>query len=396
MALYKRYLRGDQPPNESGTQDGKRDPAVVELINEVFVSNLSKTHDLIRKIPAQIQKVYDEQKEHYRENIRSKERLIKELEWDLGQAKKELENKNAKISGKDQMLLAIEREKQDLAQDLERLRSVIVNDTSHGNIPDEEIKRRFAGIRQLIQIVAHSKALNLTDEHQVQSLRENPTIGEFYVSLGSLSTKERQMVVRAEIFRRIRNGILWQNTFGLGPEYQDDSTGTVYFGKDFQLFMEQFEKYMQVNRVSPDIITNWTHATFKCMDDAKFTYKDTSLTRDWIFDVLQPLLNRQCTSSDTTKLCKDISQLCDDAYNFRMIVRRSTETYIFEDLPYGTDLDGNESMAQAQAVQNGGKESKFVAFTICPALVKCGESAAGTRAVLEPAHVIVQDAVAKK
>lgn len=143
------------------------------------------------------------------------------------------------------------------------------------------------------------------------------------------------------------------------------------------------------------MISDWRISTIKCID--KLDYQSTLAFQisGHIFGFFQPLFAKQVSQSDTNEVLGKIKEVCEEAVDLGMLMRRSRDLYMVKvpgkDLPRFQKACG-ELLVQPMGVEGGkGSEaSDEIAHTLFGALVKQPEHGDGRQLVLEVAHVILK------
>jgi hypothetical protein len=114
-----------------------------------------------------------------------------------------------------------------------------------------------------------------------------------------------------------------------------------------------------------------------------------------IFDFFAPLLSKSLEFNQEQDLRSKLMELCNEAVELRMIMRRSKDRYACE-MP-GTAgwshlASRCEDLAETLAVEGGrpNQASDEIAYTLFGGLVKQAESGEGGKMVLEKAMVILK------
>ncbi|KAG6102852.1 hypothetical protein E4U30_000040 [Claviceps sp. LM220 group G6] len=393
-------------PGEGAKESSKAnpDPRFCEHCQfriETKVENLGKELDnLPARIVEEVMRLCTksekqlEKKSQEANNLRSELQSVKEQLERKGKAastyasevhslRKQLQNEKTYYRDKVADLTTTIRE---LDEDKKKLREVILGNTVHQKISDEDIKQRFANLRQQIQALANNLAYELHPQFSVRS------------------RADWVFEVRASIFRSIHYFILNRDIFGLAescpPDQHDlevrldhalgDFEGLLRAkkGARFQLLLKFFQRHANAFLVTNKFISDWRLATFKCVETFGHAPRDTSFARVDIWKILLPFHK---PGQDVSKLDTDIQQLCENAFTLRLLTRQSDARYQFEIPKIGVKYDPTEGSVEAYGVLGGGEESNMIAIPFCGALVKYTVNEdTEISCVLDPAQVVVQ------
>ncbi|KAG6058644.1 hypothetical protein E4U17_007815 [Claviceps sp. LM77 group G4] len=302
-----------------------------------------------------------------KEQLEKKVKIASTYWSEVQSLKKQLQNEKTYCRDKVAGLTTKIRE---LDEDKKKLREVILGNAVHQKISDEDIKQRFANLRQQIQGLANNLEYEL---HPQYSLR---------------SRADWVFSMRASIFRSIHCFILTKDIFGLAescPLAQHDPE-VRFVGLD--LALGDFEDLLRAKKVTNKFISDWRLATFKCVETFGHAPRDTSDAR---FDIWDRLLPFHKPGQNVSKLDKDIQQLCENAFTLRLLTRQSDARYQFELPEIGVEYDPTEGFVEVYGVIGGGEESNIIAIPFCGALVKYTVNEdTEISCVLEPAQVVVQ------
>ncbi|KAG6302014.1 hypothetical protein E4U09_004019 [Claviceps aff. purpurea] len=269
---------------------------------------------------------------------------------------------------------------QQLEEEKAKLREVILGNSVKQKISDEDIKQRFASLRQQIQALANSPAYDLQQVYAVRCPARHLDI-RWNLS----SPADRVFHVRAVIYGIIHRYILSRGIFGL-----EESPPSRERNREKQLdhALGDFEDLLGENGVKGTLISDWRRATFKGIETFRPAPKDRSAASADIWYSLQPFVRH---GQDSSKLKSEIRQLCDNAFTLRLLTRQSDDRYQFELPEVGAEFDPEEGLVEAYGVIGGGKESNIIAIPFCGALMKYTVNGdTEMSCVLEPAQVVVQ------
>ncbi|KAG6321240.1 hypothetical protein E4U44_005362 [Claviceps purpurea] len=289
----------------------------------------------------------------------------------------EIENSEVKLEG---VAVTI----QQLEEDKQKLREVILGNTVKSKISDEEIKQRFVDLRQQMQVIANNPKIDKTRSFDccvADNLFEFNLKQQYNVS----SPADRVFLIRGGIYEIVRYFILNSNTFGLAG-----SSSPLRCNPETELdrALGDFEDLLRAKKVTPKIISDWRLATFKCTETLNPAPRDISEARDEIWHLLRPLLKPGQGSSD---FMAEICQFCANAFTLRLLSRQSEDQYEFETPEPGGEHDPSKGSVEVCGVRGGGDTTNIITFSICGALLKYTKNENNEAScVLEPAHVVVR------
>lgn len=130
----------------------------------------------------------------------------------------------------------------------------------------------------------------------------------------------------------------------------------------------------------------------RVVDLSKFSHDYSVGAYPEIISLLLPVVRDQQPPATMEKLHEDIYRMCQNAYQLRLLMRKSRDHYLYEGFVAGTIVHRDESRLEVHGVEHGGIESNIIAYTISPALMKCSGARGENLIVLEPAHVVVRSA----
>ncbi|KAG6111842.1 hypothetical protein E4U31_004003 [Claviceps sp. LM219 group G6] len=255
---------------------------------------------------------------------------------------------------------------QQLEDEKAKLREVILGNSVKQKMSDDDIKQRFASLRQQIQALANSPAYDLQQLYAVRCPARH-----LEVQWNLFSPADRVFYMRAVIYSIIHRHILSRDIFGL-----EESLLSREHHRDMKLddALGDFEGLLRENE--------------------RPASRDRSAASSEIWNALKVFVRH---GQDSSKLFAEICQLCNNAFNLRLLTRQSDDRYQFELPKVGVEYDPDKGSVEAYGVIGGGEESNIVAIPFCGALVKYtmnGDTEASC--VLEPAQVVVQAKESKK
>ncbi|KAG5957482.1 hypothetical protein E4U58_005975 [Claviceps cyperi] len=270
---------------------------------------------------------------------------------------------------------------QQLEEEKAKLREVILGNSVKQKISDEDIKQRFANLRQQIQALVNSRAYDL--QKRLYDVRS--PICNFEAQWDLFGPADRVFHTRAVVYSIIHRHILSRDIFGL-----EESLLSREHHREMQLdhALGDFEGLLRENQVKETFISDWRLATLKCVDTFRPASRDRSAAGDDIWNALEALVR---DGQDSSKLLSEIRQLCDNAFALRLLTRQADDRYHFEIPEVGIEYDPEKGSVEAYGVIGGGEESNIIAIPVYGALIKYTVNGdTEIPCVLEPAQVVVQ------
>ncbi|KAG6035335.1 hypothetical protein E4U19_004812 [Claviceps sp. Clav32 group G5] len=315
------------------------------------------------------------------EQLETKSTEAKGLRSELQSLKEQLQHQKADNQEKVAELITTI---QGLGEDKRKLREVILGNALRHEVSDDEIRQRFVNIRQQIQAVVNNPALNKTRKFMPSAAGNSPMF-RLYRDYNSYSPEDRVFLMRSAVYQIICHFILGRDAFGLA-----EPVLPFQYNREAQLdqFLGDFEGLLRTKKVTNEVISDWRLATFKCIESFSATPHDNSNARGEIRHFLFPLVSSE---RNLLEIAAEINRLCDDAFALRLLTRKSGDRYHFDGPTRGVECVPAKGNVEICAVLGGGEVSKYVAFSICGALIKkTGNEESEVTCVLEPAHVVVQ------
>ncbi|KAG6018567.1 hypothetical protein E4U40_000138 [Claviceps sp. LM458 group G5] len=269
---------------------------------------------------------------------------------------------------------------QQLEEEKAKLREVILGNSVKQKISDEDIKQRFANLRQQIQALANSAAYDL---NRIDVFPR--ALGDFKINWSLLSPADRVFHVRAVIYGHLHRHILSRDIFGL-----EESVFSREHNQGIQLdhALGDFEGLLRDYEVKGTLISDWRRATFNCVETFRPAPKGPSSASADIWHSLEAFVRH---GQDLSKLLSEIRLLCNNALTLRLLTRQSDDRYQFELPEDGVEYDPDKGSVEAYGVIGGGQESNIIAIPFCGALMKYTVNGdTEIPCVLEPAQVVVQ------
>ncbi|KHN93781.1 uncharacterized protein MAM_08345 [Metarhizium album ARSEF 1941] len=318
-----------------------------------------------------------------KEERRKFELRSKTLQVQLHDCVEALKAQRTELQGLREMYGDSQAEIEKLKKEKNKLRKIILDQTGSERVSDDEIKKTFTNIRQKIQAIAHSKALDMDVSVSVRSPR-HPEVHNLWYIWNDLSLADRGFVLRGQIFSCIVDRILEQKLFGIIPTHH-------HVLQEIEYSLGELEEYMSFSQVPAEAIVDWRHATMKAIDQTKIEHDYIGGVESAIMSFLSCLIREQAkNSAPFDKLQRDIHDVCKDAYQLGFLMRKSKDHYTCEMFSQENNVRENETALEVHGVLHGGRESSSVALTICGALIKRPWNDDMEPVVLEPAHVLVE------
>lgn len=289
-----------------------------------------------------------------------------------------------------------------------KFREIIVGKAGVQKVTDQEVICVFASLRQQVQALSRNSVYKLDVNPRLPS-KPTPRMRTFYSHWkGALNVKDLAMRMRAEIFYMLDDRILSVRCFGL---HEGDGSEEQLRGNDcVERYLQRFEEILEENKglipnlkqtrrradlsiVGDDAIAEWRISTLKQIDDLKLPGDYSRQTAYHIFDLLAPVLHPKASKEEEDEVYKVILEVCRQAFNLRMMMRKSKEGYRCES-PHIEDrfLSRIEPFADSFGVEGGKSDdqSDEIAYCLFGALVKDARHLGGEKKVLDKAQVILK------
>ncbi|CZT11381.1 uncharacterized protein RAG0_15554 [Rhynchosporium agropyri] len=322
------------------------------------------------------------------------EASVKDLDKNRGLAIEQLE----KLVAQNQVLegesAAMKDEMTRLQEQTIALREMLTRNGGHeGNqMDDNTIVRSFASIREHVQRIAHkfcpTKPFELTFSRSPTGQRL-----EFFKFWAAGNLSKRRNLMRAKIFEIIQDEILQRNNFGM-DDFFEGSGGNEKL--DLERSLHRFETaLMGLNPGSEAATADWRVRTLHCASLLKLANSRAKKTAAMIQGYLDPLWlcsrpnEADGASADVKHLAVLLERVCEEAFEFAMLLRSSRDSYRCE-LPARRSPLGEDSEPQSREPSEGGSlTDQDIAYALAPALVKYPLTDPKKRLILEKAHVVV-------
>ncbi|KFY82656.1 hypothetical protein V498_08517 [Pseudogymnoascus sp. VKM F-4517 (FW-2822)] len=272
-----------------------------------------------------------------------------------------------------------------------KFREIIVGKAGVQKVTDQEVIYAFANLRQQVQALSRNSVYKLDIDPRLSS-KSTQIMRTFYNRWkGPLNAKDLAMRMRAEIFYMLDDNILSVRCFGL---HETDGSKEQLRGYDsVEKHLQRFEEILEDNKVGDDAIAEWRISTLGQIDDLKLPGDYSKQTADQIFNLLAPVLHPKASKKDKDEVYSVITEVCRQAFNLRMMMRKSKEGYRCELPPKEAYfLSRIEPFADSFGVE-GGKaddQSDEIAYCLFGALVKDARHLGGEKKVLDKAQVILK------
>ncbi|OBT46344.1 hypothetical protein VE00_02779 [Pseudogymnoascus sp. WSF 3629] len=272
-----------------------------------------------------------------------------------------------------------------------KLREIIVGKAGVQKVTDQEVIGVFVTLRQQVQALSRNSAYKL-DVNPRLPFKSAQRMKTFYsLWKGALSVKDLAMRMRAEIFYMLEDNILSVRCFGL---HEGDGSREQLRGIDsVERNLQRFEEILEENNVGDDAIAEWRISTLGQIDLLKLPGDYSKQTAYQIFDLLAPVLHPKASEKEKDEVYNVIVEVCRQAFNLRIMMRKSKEGYRCELPPKEARfLSKIEPFADSFGVE-GGKaddQSDEIAYCLFGALVKGARHMGGEKKVLDKAQVILK------
>ncbi|KAM7182985.1 hypothetical protein V8F20_012779 [Naviculisporaceae sp. PSN 640] len=304
-------------------------------------------------------------------------------------------NKN-EMREKDQEISALRNTLDRLQQENAQLRAVVLKNAGTEKFSDREITSKFISIRRRIESIARLPVFQM-DEKAV--LPRNTTNREWLVFFsesfwGRLTRGERANRLIGKIFEFIYLRILDCRLFGTeGLGLSDGKLKKTMATPGLRCF----EETLETGGVPDNMISSWRLLTMDCVErlGPQTPVLAIAVSED-IYKFLGPLMDPIQSPQDADELHAKLMELCSEAVNLRMIMRRSRDRYTCE-YPgvagWSHIASQCKELVEAMAVEGGraSQASDRIAYTLFGGLVKrSAEYGGGEKKVLENAWVVLK------
>ncbi len=135
-------------------------------------------------------------------------------------------------------------------------------------------------------------------------------------------------------------------------------------------------------------------STIHCVELAGIEERSSALVAGRIFAILAPLLSKRTQPPEENALRANILELCKDAFQLRMLMRKSRNRYAVWTMDHDRTvlLSACEDTVESVAVEGGNnsEESDEVAYVLFGALIKQPQAGDQPVRVLEKAQVVLK------
>lgn len=171
-------------------------------------------------------------------------------EW--AQERCEMDGKNERMRQDLQQQLGAARfEMHHLRQNEEKLREIVLKNTSEKRVSDGDMVSAFSSLRQQIQVLACSRTyqLDLSVEDSVDASSSKKQIHSWLMAKDGIA--DRRLRLRSKIFQVLHGYILDKGYFGLaGADYEDGTK--IRSTKNIEKGLCRFENLMQLKDGKPE------------------------------------------------------------------------------------------------------------------------------------------------
>ncbi|KAH8196245.1 hypothetical protein TruAng_009602 [Truncatella angustata] len=305
---------------------------------------------------------FSTQQQQWQQDINDLKRQNSNLATTLEQKEAELNTATANVSR--------------LRQKESQFRKMILEKAGTQKVSDQEVKDKFLGLRQRSQAIANG---NYFDLGRIVKPKDEQYL--FSTKLwADLPPTDRKNRLNAEIYMILHKYILDAKCFGLDGCFY----GKKKFPRHLESDLSDFETYLEEMQVDDQLIQRWRFATIDCanrLDNASATVRRIV---DKIAKFCEPVVIRNDRARDTFK--QELTLLCKDAFDLRMILRRSEDGYRCEVVPSAPDraylVSNWDYLVEPQGVEEGknNQASDEIAYTLFGALTKLrGDGEEGRR-----------------
>ncbi|KAK4450232.1 hypothetical protein QBC34DRAFT_461534 [Podospora aff. communis PSN243] len=339
---------------------------------------------------------------HQDEQFDQKVALLRQRDDQLKEIEALLRQRDDQLERQEQTIRALHQERELLRHRESALRTIILDKAGIQKISDQEMVSRFARLCQRIQVIARLPAYRMDYVPESHELSDDCLQHEFFDDevWGRLNPKERTNRVRAKMFAIIHSGILDYPLFGVEGLLMPASEKAElrHSGRSLDSGLRRVENALLNQRVPGSLIDDWRILTIECVEKMKpqgYVSLTAGVVVGEIFDFFIPLLSKSLDLNEEEDLRSKLAELCNEAVELRMIMRRSKDRYTCE-IP-GTAgwshlASSCEDLVETLAVEGGraSQASDEIAYTLFGGLLKQPEFGEGGKMVLEKAMVILK------
>ncbi|KAF4463097.1 phage C domain-containing [Fusarium albosuccineum] len=320
---------------------------------------------------------------------RSRRSTNPDLIAQLHKADREIQRREATIQHLTNELDSYQRETQNLRAKEQSLRNFMHESDFYPEVSEHKVVAAFAGVRQKVQKLVSSKMYRM-EGRELRTESNLLTIGKDLHGLWQKATQpNRRLILRAIVYKRLADEILDYEFFGAAEPNVEDSIGSKI--NSIIAGLSQFERIQVGNKVSNDIVSNWRLLTLKSVETIGLTKGPfgTALAEQ-MHDYFTAFIVEEATQEDREKLLEAFTELCNEAYALRLLMRKSKNNYRCVSIGTGVPEENTERYADVFGeLEDAPNGSKKVALTLFGCLTAHTQNSTDNYRVLEKAQIIV-------
>jgi hypothetical protein len=275
-----------------------------------------------------------------------------------------------------------------------RLRKIVLDKTGDQRVLDELVKDKFVSLRQKAQVIANSSAYDVNRPIAWGRAKIHRVFDHKVWT--RLTTKDRKDNLMAEIFDQLYFDVFDYKMFFRQVVPSDQGTGDRK--STVELDLQRYESLLKDSNVNETLINNWRIASIECCAELGNSQapRGRKLSRS-MFEAFQPIISAKADKKQLEDLQDQLTALCNEAWDLRLIMRKSREGHRCVRPPTRDKrcfLEDFENLVEPISVEGGNTKEKSdeIAYSLFGALVKdpAGAGHAEGEVVLEKAQVVLK------
>ncbi|KZZ99055.1 hypothetical protein AAL_02606 [Moelleriella libera RCEF 2490] len=257
----------------------------------------------------------------------------------------------------------------------QKYRHVFLKNVGPPKINDDDMQQAFAKLKQRLQIVARNKVLDLRLPRRRLLRSASGKTKTMYDPFSSADDSLRPLILQAELFDLLFWRILRVNHFGVGQALNATQS------------QPRFKDTMELDE---EVIADWRLSTIKCIELSGMGQPDETAATGAMLKKLTSFMPENPDVRAVHAIETDVQLLCEAAYDFRLMMRKSKDIYTCFFVPEGEPWhEQTQKAAEAFAEQPGGSSGQVVACTSWGGLIKHAKFRGEEPVVLQKAQVIL-------
>ncbi|KAM0265124.1 hypothetical protein ACHAQJ_000276 [Trichoderma viride] len=386
-SLKKAHLRSNK--DHKGSRATLSEPKLKETAQGNGYAALSDLTGENFKLRSRLQKLEDDG--------RIQESTLSNLTAKLHNSSGEIQRLSQAVANADKEMMQRETERQDLLASIQNheaeiqtlrakeqsLRDFVLDSKGDQAISGDDMVGRFTNLRQKIQKLATNKAYRLGQEESPLGLKNSlmdPSLSKLW---GKSPRPSRLLILRGLIFQIVDRYILSYETFDINEAVASDIG-------DLADTLGRFERTVVRSGVPRDVVVHWRLSTFKCIENAQLGGKDFGRElQAEMYECFSHLIDEEAAEQDKTKLRDGFLELCKEAWNLRLLMRKSREPYECWSIKRDSIKSLEPWCEVFDEISDDAGMGEDIAFTLFGALIKQSQIRGEEPMVLEKAHIVV-------